>query len=405
MKTSQLTLSSLALALLVSASTAHAQTWETSIIGPGSNGDLARDDAGNIYTAGSLFAADGSKKAVVLGLDQWPDTWAPLDIYSEAGLNYAHNRALAYNPATGGFLFGGNLNNLLPNGTYQFNTLWFVREWNPLTDTIATVDDDQALAAEGLAEHSCADILVTPGGDVYATGGSPWLVRKRGYGESSFRTVDIGGSGAGCDMAFHPDYGVFTVGQFDGNWTVRRSATGEPNSWDTINPFADANWGAGVAYCIYVAHNGDIYVGGSANYLPDNNNHWVVRCSQDGGNTWSNVDNLASGAVYGINEDAGGHILLAGQLYEYQRRRGVSGHWIVRQFQENVPHTTTKKGKTTTTYTDEFVTIDDYQVDANRDSFGGPITVDDSGNIFVSGNGLDANGVRQFVVRKLLVGQ
>src|SRR5215470_7722071 len=63
------------------------------------------------------------------------------DIGTESGLNYAHNCAFAANGTTGSLLVGGNLNNLLTNVTYEFDTLWVIREWNPPTSQWTTVDD------------------------------------------------------------------------------------------------------------------------------------------------------------------------------------------------------------------------------------------------------------------------
>ena len=44
-------------------------------------------------------------------------TWSVLDQYAETGLSYAHNRAFAADRVTGNLFAGGNLNNLLPDGT------------------------------------------------------------------------------------------------------------------------------------------------------------------------------------------------------------------------------------------------------------------------------------------------
>src|SRR2546428_682728 len=56
--------------------------------------------------------------------------------------------------------------------------------------------DDYSILANDVGQASCADILVTPSGDVYATGGSAlgagpgFMVRKRPVGASAFTTVD-----------------------------------------------------------------------------------------------------------------------------------------------------------------------------------------------------------------------
>ena len=229
----------LGVALLAVANlTTHAQTWTTvfdsSSAGiAGVCGDIGTDAAGKVvYAAGRYIADDGSSVAAVQRSSDGGNSWELMDQYAESGLNYAHNRAFAADPITGHLFAGGNLNNLARRH-HDFNTLWFIREWNPVTGTWSTADDYSALVND-VGEASCADILVTPSGDVYATGGGGpgWVVRKRAANASTFTTVypDSTGQTAGgsSDMAYHPTHGVFVVGDANGIWTVRRSASGEP---------------------------------------------------------------------------------------------------------------------------------------------------------------------------------
>lgn len=281
----------------------------------GSSSDIGSDAAGNIFAVGSTRqTTDGIMRAVVLGSGDQGATWQVLDQYAEPGLNYSHNRAVAADRFNGKLFAGGNLNNLLPNGTYEFDTLWFIREWNPDTSVWATVDDYSDLAND-VGQASCADILVTPSGDVYATGGSAlgagpgFLLRKRPAGASVFTTVDADYSrqtaGAGWDLGFHPSYGVFAVvedaagnlivcGQIAGaagdlHWIVRKGTPGtklvkQGGKWVTI---ATMTWATSDDFqlvpgkvaspnAITTDSNGNIYVSGHAQ---DANgvNHWIVR--------------------------------------------------------------------------------------------------------------------------------
>ena len=165
-KTSQVLTLTAAL-VAAAAVTTHAQTW-VNVLDPshggiaGSSSDLCTDAAGNIFAAGSTTqTTDGNMRAVVVGSGDHGATWTVLDQYAEAGLNYAHNRAVAADSLTGSLFAGGNLNNLLPNGTYEFGTLWFIREWNPTTGVWTKVDDSADLAND-IGQASCADILVSP---------------------------------------------------------------------------------------------------------------------------------------------------------------------------------------------------------------------------------------------------
>jgi hypothetical protein len=149
-----------------------------------------------------------------------------------------------------------------------------------------------------------------------------------------------------------------------------------------------------------VAPSGNIFVAGRAYNFTTGKQHWVVRSSADGGATWAIADNVTSTAgpfaeALGIVSDA------AGRIYVCGRADGGDGHhWIVRRGQQ-VQNTSRQKGKTVTTLVWEWSTIDDYQVAVGKGSRANAIAADALGNIYVSGNGLDANGVEYFIVRKL----
>ena len=147
--------------------------------------------------------------------------------------------------------------------------MWFIREWNPVTGVWTTADDHSALVND-VGQTSCADIMVSPSGDVYATGCGDlaWVVRKRLAGASTFTTVDADYSGQNTgnswDMAYHPTHGVFVVGDLNGIWTVRRSSNGNRDTWATVDSFSTRReWTSGSAKCI-LATPSKIHVVGSA---------------------------------------------------------------------------------------------------------------------------------------------
>ena len=411
MKTRHTVSSFLATALLAAALTSQAQTW-VNVYDSGHDGivgicgDMGTDSAGNIYTAGRYIAPDGSSMAIVQRSANQGTNWNVLDQYYELGLSYAHNRAVAAAPDVSGHLFaGGNLNNLT-NGTYQFDTLWFIREWNPVTGEWTTVDDSLDLVNDNVGQASCADILVAPSGDVYATGGgSPlgWQIRKRPANASTFTTVDADysgrSSGSGWDMAFHPTYGVFAVGDVNGIWTVRRSPNGEKGTWTTVDSFyTNRVWTSGSAKCILVTSS-KIHVVGSAYNASTRKTHWVVRTSSNGGLTWSITDMALTGTsveARGIVEDTSGNLVVCG------RATGAAGgwDWIVRK---GTPGTTwVKQGKNQVPVaTMTWTTSDDYQLAAGKSAQPNAITRDNYGNIFVSGSAQDASGIDHWIVRKL----
>jgi hypothetical protein len=387
----------------------HAQTWVTvSAIPNAVCGDLSTDAANNVYAVGRYIAADGSSAALVQGSADQGSTWQALDQYAEPGLNYAHNRAFAADSLTGSLFAGGNLNNLLPNGTYEFDTLWFIREWNPATGVWSTVDDAADLAND-IGQASCADILVTPSGDAYATGGSAlgagpgFLVRKRSAGASVFTTVDADYSrqtpGAGWDLGFHPSFGVFAVGEVNGIWTVRQSPSGEPGTWTTADSFfAQRGWTSGRALCILTTPS-KIHVVGSA-YKYRQGSHWIVRSSSDGGQTWAITDDYAPtipSEARGLVQDAAGNLWVCGTTVataggtQWVVRKGTLGTKLVKQGKQWVQ-------VETITWTNVSAP---YQLAPGKSALPNGITIDTNGNIFIGGSATDADGVDHWIVRKL----
>jgi hypothetical protein len=389
----------------------QAQSW-VNIYDPahgglaGSCAEITTDAAGNLYAAGSTKqTTDGSMRAIVQGSGDHGATWTVLDQFAEVDRNYAHNRAVATDGNTGSILAGGNLNNLLPNGTYEFDTLWFIREWNPLTQVWSTVDHYSNLAND-IGQASCADILVTPSGDAYATGGGQLglVVRKRLAGASAFTTVhmDYSGrsSGAGWDLAWHPTFGVFVAAEVNGIWTVRRSLSGNPGTWSTLDSFyVTRQWTGGYPKYILTTPS-KIHVGGCAYNASTRKYHWMVRSSADGGATWSITDNVApSGSLAearGIVEDSSGNLVVCG----IANSAAGDSHWIVRKGTKGTK--LVKQGKKwVQVETITWSTTDDYQMVSGKSAKANCITVDSNGAILVGGNATDATDVYHWIVRKL----
>ena len=406
------TFAALSAATLLAAATvaAQAENW-VNVYDPalgaivGVCGDIGRDDAGNVYAAGRQIAPDGTSVAIVQESSDQGASWNVLDRYSETGLSYAHNRAFAADPLNGNLFAGGNLNNLLPDGTYEFDTLWFIRERDPVTGAWSIAEDYSALVND-VGQASCADIMVSRSGDVYATGGGQlgWLIRKRPAGASAFTTVDVDysgqSSGSGWDMAYHPDYGLFAVGDVNGIWTVRRSASGESTTWATVDSFyTQREWTSGSAKCI-LATPSKIHVVGSA-YKYHSGSHWVVRSSANGGQTWAITDDYAPtmpAEARGLVQDGSGNLVVCGYVigsaggYQWTVRKGTPGTKLVKQGKQWVQ-------VETITWT----TIDSYQLAPGKSALPNGITTDANGNIYVGGSAQDASGIDWWIVRKLSV--
>ena len=74
------------------------------------------------------------------------------------------------------------------------------------------------------------------------------------------------------------------VGEVNGRWTVRRSASGEWGTWATVDSIS------GGARSAVVTASGALHVAG---WVPNKSKrHWVVRSSTDGGATWKTTDEV-----------------------------------------------------------------------------------------------------------------
>jgi hypothetical protein len=202
----------------------------------------------------------------------------------------------------------------------------------------------------------------------------------------------FGPGGAG----FVPGAGVFVVGdKFAGGpgWRVRRSVTGEPGTWSTV----DGPIPGGIASGVASDSQGRIYVVGSlfvqtgtvknkGQVTATGYSAWAIRRSDDGGVTWSTADifnhgGTQSAKAHGIGKDAAGNVVVVGSATDAQGK----GRWIVRSLDS----------------AGVWRTIDDFLLPGGMSAVAGGATTDSAGNLLVVGNATDATGT-SWVVRKLI---
>src|SRR6185436_8895746 len=200
-----------------------------------SSGDITISPVtGQFYSVGGAGRdQEGNWVATIRGSLMGENDWTTLDTYSVAGWPWSHFRGVA-SDSFGRVFAGGELYNSVGP-----EKAWIVRESADGGQTWVTADFFRLAAHSG---QSCADIKVSPSGDVYAVGFASdsanwsWIVRKRGFGQTTFSTVDSVGNGmhSASAIAFHPA-GVFVAGNLTTSgrsvWTVRKSPTGASGTW------------------------------------------------------------------------------------------------------------------------------------------------------------------------------
>jgi hypothetical protein len=258
----------------------------------------------------------------------------------------------------------------------------------------------QNSGARGVAGDLSGNIFVF-GQASDASGIAHWLVRKSTTGDpGTWTTVDDVSSAVARNMMFVPAAGLFTVGitsasktQGEG-WMVRRSLDGGA-SWTTVDlyklPKVSGFWQTAAALGVSGDGQGRIYVVGGIKTVNGSGSvanlvgKWLVRASSDGGATWTNIDTFSYVAGRESSAWGAGKDAL-GNIVVVGRGTDAQGvpHWIVRR--PNLQGA--------------WQTVDDFQLVSGESANAFGVVTDAVGDLLVSGYGTDAKGVSHWIVRR-----
>lgn len=144
-----------------------------------------------------------------------------------------------------------------------------------------------------------------------------WVVRRKQPGGLFATVLSLRGQDYSepFEMGFCPANGaIFVVGLLNAKWTVLRSLN-QGDTWDPVGPWP-SDGAMATAWDIACDAQGKVYVVG-ARGRNGFNRGWVVRMSEDGGDTWRDLLDQpdATGAwAAGVAVDEAGHVMVSGTI-------------------------------------------------------------------------------------------
>jgi hypothetical protein len=373
---------------------AYAQTWQTVDDFQYAAGQVAVNfgltlaPSGVVFACG--FAADGvsGEHGLVMASADGGNTWStPIDDIVFPGGAARDDGGIVCDSA-GNLYAAGRYYSSSPSYRFVRRSTDGGATWSTV-DTV-TINGSYAspLAAGGITADAAGNVYVTE--PVAGT----WTIRK-GTGGTNFSTVDaFQPSGSQAEAVF-ASTGVFAVGygtvvskkSNSQAWIVRRSLN-DGATWATVDTYQPSSGYNAVAYAAGADAHGNIYAVGRA-FIPNRSSsigHWQVRKSANGGASWTTVDDYAlftSGnqVALGFATDSNGNLFATGWA---SAGTGTGPYcWIVR---ESVGGT------------GPWTTVDNFSYASG--AMAHSIAADNSGNVFVGGQGTPAAGPVHWMVRK-----
>jgi hypothetical protein len=291
---------------------------------------------------------------------------------------------LALNPGDGLYAAGFVMNGANPRNQVG---VWKVRKSAAASQGAANTwsDDDQfslSSSAESLATGITTDAL----GNVYVaglaeSGSTPyWVVRRKHLGGGWTTVFDVKGQNAFMNpgMCFfpgnanNPKPAVFTFSDLSSKWTVFRSQN-QGTNWASVDSWPSDKSPATAYDAACDGQNGNIYVVGTRGLNAQNPRAWVIRTSDDGGNTWSTLLDvtLTNSWARNVAIDGAGNVSVSGVVFN---QTGTPLWMIIRCTTPQIP------AAWTASYANGFIPFGNTTYSKGRE-----IAADPAGNLFVTG--------------------
>ncbi|MGE3974788.1 MAG: WD40/YVTN/BNR-like repeat-containing protein [Bdellovibrionales bacterium] len=296
--------------------------------------DIAFSPTGSIFAIGRTEDPDKRSRWLVLRGNQTPGSWEIVDNYTlfpAPGDHYAYHIAIS---RKGYVCVTGKVANNT-DSTQVTERRWIVRCSKDDGETWQTIDDEP----EGLSSSLAFDSK----GNLYAAGvkyaanmPSVLQVKKLARGTSTWKVIDrfqYAGRHTGAINAFVDSKDrVYAMGSGWENqeaqlrrWLIRRSNDGG-QTWKLVDRYTLQEGAYAEAYQMVEDHKGRLFTVGYAMDL-EKRYHAIIRMSVNGGKTWSTVsdymgpDNLG---LYGHNlTSTPKRIFFSGGWYAQEGRKAI----------------------------------------------------------------------------------
>jgi hypothetical protein len=293
---------------------------------------------------------------------------------------------LASNPGDGLYAAGFVMNDANPRNPVG---IWKVRKSPAASEGSANAwsDDDQFSLSSSAVSLATGITTDTPG-NVYVaglaeSGSSPhWVVRRKHPGGGWTTVFDVKGQDAFMHpaMCFFPGNAknskpaVFTASDLNSKWTVFRSQNLGTN-WASVDSWPNDKSPAAAFDAACDSQNGNIYVVGTRGLNAQNPRAWVIRTSDDGGDTWSTLLDvtLTNSWAFNVAIDAAGNVSVSGVVNPTM----ATPLWMIIRCTN--PQTQSPAAWATS-YANGFIPFGN-----NTYSKGRGIAADPAGNLFVTG--------------------